>query len=237
MTQKKLLLELQALSREEKTLKLKAELKPWVEDLRKMLDQIKGMEAEVLLLQEKVEKEEEEAGALSEHINALNGKMAEVKEKLYSTKSGQLKELLGLQQSIYRMEEETEKADARYWENMRQAGELKQKKEKIRAELRELKLSYNEAVGSYKEKVRVLEGKQAEIREKLAAVKKKLNPEMLKLYTDTEKRIPHNPLAVLQGEICSGCRISISSSLMAGIKEGKRFYQCENCGRIIVEVQ
>lgn len=237
MTQEKLLLEMQALSQEEQALRRKVELKPLFDALKKMLDEIRKTEAETVLLQESAEKEEQEAAAISEHISGLNTKIDEVKEKLYSSKGGQLKELLGLQQSIHRMEEETEKNDAQYWEKMKKAEDLKKLRVKLREELREMKKTYNEELKIYKEKGQVLENKQAEVAEKLSAVKEKLTPEMISLYTETEKRIPNNPVAVLQGEICSGCRISMSSSLMSRIKEGKKLYKCENCGRIIVEVK
>ncbi|MDX9872362.1 MAG: C4-type zinc ribbon domain-containing protein [Clostridia bacterium] len=237
MTQEKLLLELQAFSQAERALKRKVELKPLLDALKKMLDRIKNMEAQILLLQEEAEREEKEAALVSEHISTVNAKIEEVKEKLYSSKGGQLKELLGLQQSIHRMEEETEKADAQYWDKMKKAEELKQQRSQIRDELREMKKAYNEELKVYKEKSLFLEQKQAEVSQQLAAVKKKLTPEMLSLYTETEKRIPNNPIAVLQGEICSGCRISVSSSLMLRIKEGKKLYKCESCGRIIIEVK
>lgn len=235
MEQERYLFKLQELVQQEQQLKGKHVLKPLISTLRKLQDSIKETEAWCDDLQRQAEEVEKKAQELEKNMAEINKKKEAGKEKLYSAKGGSLKELLSLQQSVLKMEEEIEKGEALYWELAKQTEELKNERQSIREKVRNLKKEYNENVKTYKEQVGQLEIKLAENKAIQEEIRGLLQPELLRLFTDVEKRIPGTPVALLKGEICSGCRISIPSVLALRIREGKTLSRCENCGRILIK--
>lgn len=235
MEQERYLFKLQELVQQEQQLRGKHELKPLISTLRKLQDSIKETEAWCDDLQRQAEEAEKKARELEKNIAEVNKKKESGKEKLYGAKGGSLKELLSLQQSVLKMEDEIEKGEALYWELEKQIEELKNERQSAKEKIRNLKKEYNENVKIYKEQVGQLEIKLAENKAMQEEIRGLMKPEILRLFTEVEKRIPGTPVAFLKGEICSGCRISIPSIQALRIKEGKTLNRCENCGRILIK--
>ena len=79
-------------------------------------------------------------------------------------------------------------------------------------------------------------------KEKLSVFKNKLDDAEAKLpkeIVDEYKRIKgfrQNPVAKLENNRCSGCRMQLPASVERKVTEGDKLVLCENCGRILVVV-
>jgi predicted nucleic acid-binding Zn-ribbon protein len=234
MKQENLLLQLQELLHEEYIQKGKQELRPLINSLRKLQEEIKQAETRSLDLQKKIAEMRKELIEVEAQTDGLNDKIGEAREKLYGAKGGSLKELLSLQQSVQKMEEEIAKTETRYLEKANLIDELIKSREQTNESIKEMKRSYNKDIKIYKEKNQQIESNLANNLEKQIKIKEKFNPEVLSIFMETAKRFPANPVALLKGQICSGCHISIPSVLQIRIMEAKKLHICDSCGRILI---
>lgn len=234
MEQMRIILQLQDIINEKAFLKKSnelgskaKELKVLQESIRKVEEEYQTVEAGILSVEEKTKNLEIQTEKLAQQANSS-------KDRLYGAKGGSLKELLSLQQAIQKIEQDVEKSEALYWDTFKQIEQLKEKRKKLREMIKALKLQYNEGVKIYKSEKNNMELKLAEITIKEEELREKLGPEVLKKFTDTEKRFPLNPVAIMKGGICTGCRISVPSVLALKIREGKNLYRCDSCGRLLI---
>jgi len=234
MEQERMLWQLQELVQEEFVLKKKQEIIPLIKHLKELQDTIKGTEEETLRLQQEIDEAQQKAGKLEKQINTISKQVKGGKEKLFGSKGGSLKELLSLQQSIFKMETEAEKGETDYFENMKKIDELNEKLDQAKAVAKELKKQYNQEVKVYKERLNQIDLKLAENRLGQERLREELAPEILRLFTETERRYPRNPIAAMKAGSCTGCHISIPAMLVSRVREGKSLYRCESCGRILI---
>lgn len=234
MEQGRLLLELQNYLQEKYALQKNSRLMDMAQRLRELQNTIGRADTE----QEKLKAQAAEAENMAQQIEQQAAKLTEQiktgKDRLYGAKGSGLKELLSLQQSLQKLEEEAEKGEARYWEMLRQAEAYKNKQKEIREMVKALKAEYNQGVREYKEEKNLTELKIAAVESKEEELLSRLSPEVIKIFRAAEKKYPVNPVALFRGGNCSGCHISIPTYLAKQIKEGKKICYCDNCGRILI---
>jgi predicted nucleic acid-binding Zn-ribbon protein len=235
MNQERLLWRLQELKQEEAVLLKSKELKLLSNNLKGLQEKVKKGEEEIKTLRAKINQGNKKSTELEKDANGLFKQIQASKEKLYGAKGGSLKELLSWQQSVLKLETQEKETENRYWDKLKEIEEYKSEKEKVKKNLRDLKKEYNEGVRQYNEIKTQLDWQLLEIKSKQEEVWEQLLPEVLKLYEEVEKRYPLNFMAKLHKNVCLGCRISVSSRLVKQIKDGKGFYHCENCGRILID--
>lgn len=234
MSQEKLLWQLQELKQEESKLKTVEELKLWGSKLKALQVKIEDGEKEIEHLLQEISAGKHQAGVLEGRIQELQAKSGEKKEKLYTVKGGSLKELLSMQQALLKQEEESQEAEKKYWEITRQIEEKQIKVAEMKQTIKDWKGEYNKGVREYKKLKEQNNLKLAELRSKQEEVMEQLEPQIRKLAEAAEKRYPLNYVAMLKNGSCTGCRISVSSTLVRQVKEGKGYYHCDNCGRILI---
>jgi len=234
MERDKLIWELQGLVQEEYAIKNKKELREMADELRILQGSVKRAEEELQKLGKEAAEGEKRALELEKQTGVIAKQVKNGKEKLYETKGASLKELLSMQQSVQKMEEEIEKNEALYLETINEIEEKKNRQQQTRDIVKSLKTEYNEKLRVYREKAKQTELELAALSVKMEQVRERLDPEALRFYQDTLKRFPLNPVAVMRGESCSGCNIEIPMVLARRIREGKILYRCDNCGRILI---
>ena len=234
MEQEKMLWRLQELVLEEFILRKKEELLPMIKDLKGLQETIKGAEEEAKKIRQQIEEAQIDTAQWEKQISIISKQIISGKEKLYSSKGGSLKELLSLQQSILKMEEEAEKGERLYYDKLKTTEELVDSLDRTKTVIKDLKKRYNQDVQVYKEQLHQVELKLADNMLKQEALQEDLTPETLRLFTEAKKRYPKNPVAMMKGGSCSGCHISVPAILITHVREGKKLNYCDSCGRILI---
>ncbi|GEM_PF-1175157 len=234
MSQGKLLWQLQELKREEAALQNTEELRALLKNLKVLQGKVQKGEKETEALLQGISEGEKQIEELEQKVNKLLEQTKGSKGKLYDPKGGSSKELLSLQQSVLKMEEQSKETEKMYWEITQKIEEYRQKKEEMKEAVKIWKREYNEGVREYKRIKTQLELKLAEVKSKQAEVREQLSSEAIRLYELAEKRYPLNFVAMLKKGTCTGCRISVPFMLVKEVKEGKGFYHCDNCGRLLI---
>lgn len=99
----------------------------------------------------------------------------------------------------------------------------------IKKRLKSLQKSGNERINELKDEIRIY-------REKRESLVEKIDKQLLDDYREKHKQYNGRPLAMLTGNLCSGCRVSVSSSTVSSMCRPDVIVHCENCGRFLVPV-
>lgn len=182
---------------------------------------------------------EEEVQAMSDRIDALKDAISRTEEQLKGLQSrfeanrpeeadgvqSFIQEAQRLIQNITGYEQEVRRIRKDAGDRDTQQRDILQRATKVRAEYDALKVQYD---GEYKENMQKLEQLRAAVAEKA----KGIEPE----YMDKYKAIKQHstpPLAMLNGDQCGGCRMSLPSAVVRSVKAGTPV-ECESCGRLII---
>jgi len=229
------MLELQNYLQERKALQKNSQLADTAQSLRELRETIARAEQEYEGLQQSAVKAQLDAKEVELQVNRMMDQIKGGKEKLYGAKGSGIKELLSLQQSLQKMEEDAQKGEARYWEMLKEAEGFTAKQKEVREIVKTLKAQYNQKVREYKEEKQRIELKIAEVQNREEEAASRLTKQNLLIFRTAEQKYPTNPVALFRGGNCSGCHISIPSFLAMQIKEAKNICYCDNCGRILVQ--
>ena len=157
--------------------------------------------------------------------NMYGGKVTNVKEleqmhrrldHLADNKKLLEENIIDLMESIETLEEEL----ANVADKIKQAQDELNEKER---ELEKKKLQYNQELGQL----------QAQ-REELV---KKIEKKYLDKYLTLVQKHHGKALARVNDDICSGCRVFISSALKGHLYNPSAMVYCENCGRLLVKLE
>lgn len=235
MQQAKILLKLQEYLQRKQDLKKDVQLTSLANELKILKTTISKAEQESIELDVLAKNKEEKAREVELQVAKTAEQAKSSKERLYNAKGSGLKELLGLQQSIQILEEDIETGEAGYWKLINEAEEFRNKRTKDKEIIKALKAQYNEGVREYNRLRKNLELQLAENQLHEEETISQLNKEYLDAYKQMERKFPLNPVAVLKGDTCSCCNLSISALLKKDLKEDQKVCYCENCGRILVK--
>ncbi len=234
LQQAKILLKLQEYLLKKLELKKDSQFIGLAKELNELKMTIAKAEQENIELSELAKNKEKKARELEQQLSINSEQIKLSKERLYNAKGSGLRELLSLQQAIQKLEEDIESGEADYLRLLNEAEECREKRINNREIIKGLKTQYNQGVRKYNELRKTLELKLAELIFQEEETISQLNQEYLTTYQKIVKKFPSNPVAVLKGDTCSICHISISAILKKDVKQGKKVCFCENCGRILV---
>ncbi len=175
-------------------------------------------------LKETLHQQEWEADDFSTKIKAI-------RDKLYSGKVGNPKELSNLQQ-------ESDQFQARR-KTVEDAGmETMERLEKATAAAQAARDKLANVERARKEQQQLLSAKAAGLKDEIISLKAErqalvtaLDPAAVKLYERLRGQFPVAVATVEQG-VCSGCRISLFAAQLRQARAGE-LTQCGNCGRIL----
>jgi len=234
MNQEKLLWKLQEFKQDEAKLLKNEASNLLLESLRELKERIKSGEEQISLLHNEIEEDNNRSMELEKRIKSLNDQIKEGKEKLYSTEPESMKELIALQQSVQKLECQSEERENIYLELLEKTEACEKKETKLKEVSKSWKMEYNKSIRKYKKMKIGMDLKLAEVKCKQEEIIEQLTPEVKKIYQDVEKRFSINFVALLKKNSCTGCHIEVSDNLIKQVKSGKGYYFCDNCGRILL---
>ena len=101
------------------------------------------------------------------------------------------------------------------------------------AKMKKAKEEYDALMIEHKKEVDAGQEKLSVFKKKLDEAEAKLPKEMIDEYKRI-KGFRQNPVAKLENNRCSGCRMQLPASVERKVMEEDRLILCENCGRILV---
>jgi len=203
-------------------------------ELRALRSAVLSLEGQIRqeALEEQARKEELEQLVLQAEKWDLAIKQA--KGKVNRQKGLTLKDMMMIQQEVVRLEDRKQAGEWRVTDLQNQQALYESERRPSLTRLKEMKARYNRIAETYnqdKAESDALIGSYASKEDELL---KELKPVAQAMYRQALKSNPENPIALLEGEICGGCRIGLSIYLVKQIRQGNQVIACENCSRILL---
>ena len=193
--------------------------------IKEKQDQIDNMEKEKKESIEKRKSNESE-------IEKLNENLKKFKAQLYKVRNN--KEYDALTKEIDHSEETIEKLET---ENIT----LEELMEKLKVQIEELKPSVDELNNELKEKetelkkiIKANERDEVKLREEREKIAAKIKRNDLNTYMRIRKAKGGKAVVTVERSACSGCHNVVPPQRQIEIRQSKRLYNCESCGRILV---
>ena len=188
---------------------------------------MKKLENDVAVMQDRLEAVQDEAERLSKVLANLSAELeanppASVEEAQKQAESVQklLDSLSRYEQELTKMRKDADVKD-------RQQKEIRVRAAKTKQEFDQLKVEYDK---EFKADTATLQ----KMRDHTEAEAKKIDSALLQKYRAIKQHCTP-PMAKLVNGQCSGCFMSLPSATLLEIRNGERIVECDNCGRILYD--
>lgn len=186
---------------------------------------MKRIETEVATMADRLDAIEDEAKRLSALLDKEQKELEEAPPQGQEEVDKAIASMQKLVDSLTRYEQELQKirkdSDARD----RQQKEIRVRAAKTKAEYDQLKKVYDVEFKADSQKLKAL-------RDKTEQASRSVEAKLLERYRAI-KQHSTPPMALLVGDQCGGCHMTLPSVMLRDIQSGEKIVECDNCGRII----
>ncbi|HIU34062.1 MAG TPA: hypothetical protein IAB02_05815 [Candidatus Pullichristensenella excrementigallinarum] len=195
--------------------------------LMEQQNNMKKLEADVAVMQDRLEAVEDEAKRLESVLSALSAEVEGNPPQSIEEANQKAESALKLVDTLRHYEQELQKMRKDAEARDRQQKEIRVRAAKTKQEYDQLKQVYDQ---EFKRDTQKLNQMRANIEREAA----KLDPILVQRYR-TIKQHCTPPMAKLVDGQCSGCFMSLPSATLRELKLGEKTVECDNCGRILYD--
>ena len=186
---------------------------------------MKKLENEVAVMQDRLEAVRDEADRLEKVLSSLTAEIEANPPQSAEEAQARMESVQKVGDSLARYEQELVK--------MRKDAEAKDRQQKeVRVRAAKTKAEYDALKGVYDKEYKADLQTLHEMRARTEAESKKVDPDLLERYRNIKQHCTP-PMAKLVDGQCSGCFMSLPSATLLELKAGERIVECDNCGRIL----
>ena len=188
---------------------------------------MKKLESDVAVMQDRLEAVKDEAARLEKLLAALSQEINDNPPSSVEEAQKQSEAVSKLLDSLSRYEHELQKMRKDADTKDRQQKEIRVRAAKTKAEFDQLKVEYDKEFKADTEKLQ-------QMRANTEKEAKKIDPKLLAKYRSIKQHCTP-PMAKLINGQCSGCFMSLPSATLLDIRSGEHIVECDNCGRILYD--
>lgn len=184
-------------------------------------------------------KKERELSNLDNKIGELNIELSSVKEeqnkedyKLYNNNESNYHVLEALQNSMKYRKNTIRDLEDKKVVLLKSQEKLLKDKEKSRIKLAKLKKSFYSCKEDTDKKINKAKEDMKKVEINIQNLEKLIPPKLLLDFNNIKKRMGTGA-AKVQNNVCSGCKMYLSSVVLDDIKKSKKIVYCEHCRRIL----
>ena len=186
---------------------------------------MKKIEGEIAVMQDRLEAVRDEAERLSGLLSSMIAEIEKNPPESTEDTARKIEAMQKLAESLGRYEQELQK--------MRKDAESRDYQQKeIRVRAAKAKQEYDQIKSVYDTEYKDDNQKLEDMRAGIEREQKKIDPLLLARYKAIKQHCTP-PMAKLNEGQCCGCFMQLPSATLRIIKEGERLVECDNCGRII----
>lgn len=229
------LYELQDLDRKAaaKTRELKGH--PILEEFKVLKECYQGRKDQVESLQEQVKGQKKRIKKAEMEIQGITDSIKELKGKLYSGEINSTKELGQYEKKMQGKEKEKSSREEELIGMMEEV-ELEEEKISLMGQrLKEERARLKEVQNQGMLEINHLKGQIEELNQQREALRSQADPGLLAEYDGQFAKQLGLVIARVQNNMCEGCRVYLSSSVLSILDNPGVKFKCENCSRILLK--
>ena len=165
---------------------------------------------------------------------SLTAKITSVEERLYSGRVTNPKELANLQNEVSYLKRRRGDLEDKQLEAMVEVEEHEAKVDSKKANLAQIEAEWSQTQERLTEERSELEERLAHLMKKeRVEVEEMIGAEDLALYGELRSRKGGRAVALLKGEVCQACRVTLPTSRVQQARSGNSLSFCSSCQRIL----
>jgi hypothetical protein len=165
---------------------------------------------------------------------SLTAKITSVEERLYSGRVTNPKELANFQNEVSYLKRRRSDLEDRQLEAMVEVEEHEAEVDSKKASLAQIEVEWTQTQERLTEERSELEERLAHLMKKeRVGVEGKIGAEDLVLYGELRNRKGGQAVALLKGEVCQACRVTLPTSRVQQARSGDSLSFCSSCQRIL----
>jgi len=166
-------------------------------------------------------------------MRSLNNKIASVEDRLYSGRIKNPKELGNLQDEVRYLKRRKGELEDQVLETMIEVEDSEASVTEQRERLARLEEEWQETQARLSAEQSELINRLSQLKAKRAKLLKTIEASDLALYEDLRLRRGGRAVALLEGELCQACRVTLPTSKAQQARQGKVLILCGCCERIL----
>ena len=199
-----------------------------------------GETAELRKARRALKKANKELGTCSTRLRSLemdlrtvNERLQSTGERLYSGRVTNPKELSSLQQDLEHSKRSHESLEDEALTTMVLLEECEEVLSQAADRLGDVEKAWQEQQAAISQRIEQLQAKVLQLRDQRSSATGSLRAQDLALYEDLKLKKGGHAVALLEGGMCQGCRVSVSTSKAQLVRRGAELVMCTSCGRIL----
>jgi len=166
-------------------------------------------------------------------MRSLTNKIASVEDRLYSGRIKNPKELANLQGEVQYLKRRKGELEDQVLEAMIEVEESETSVTEQRERLARLKDDWQAAQARLSAEQRELINRLSQLKAERAELHRTIEAGALALYEDLRRRKGGRAVALLKGELCQGCGVTLPTSKVQQARQGEVLTLCGSCERIL----
>ena len=166
-------------------------------------------------------------------MRSLAHKIASVEDRLYGGRIKNPKELGNLQDEVQYLKRRKSELEDQVLESMIEVEESEASVTEQRERLARLEEEWQETQVRLSAEQNELVNRLSQLKAKRAKLQKTIEAGDLALYEDLRRRRYGQAVALLEGELCQACRVTLPSSKAQQARQGEALTLCGSCERIL----
>jgi predicted nucleic acid-binding Zn-ribbon protein len=164
---------------------------------------------------------------------SLSAKITSVEEGLYSGRVTNPKELANLQGEVSYLKRRRSELEDKQIEAMVEVEEHEAEVDSEKASLAQIQAEWTQAQEQLTEEQGELEERLASLKKERSEVEGIVGPEDLAVYGELRSRKGGQAVALLKGDVCQVCRVTLPTSRVQQARLGDSLSFCSSCQRIL----
>jgi predicted nucleic acid-binding Zn-ribbon protein len=165
---------------------------------------------------------------------SVDDKIQLAEKRLYSGAVKNPKELLDLQNDISSLKRQKAKLDEQLFNAMLEVEEAETALQQTTAEFAQIEAGWQHSQSDLITEQAQLEANLANEHRDQAAARAALSAPDLALYDQLRRRKAGVAVVELNGQLCGGCGVRVTGSVMQQLSQNDQYARCGNCERILV---
>ena len=164
---------------------------------------------------------------------SLTSKITSVEESLYGGRVTNPKELANLQNEVSYLKRRRGELEDRQLEAMVEVEEHEAEVDNKKASLAQVETEWSDTQKRLTEELSALEERLAHLKKERVELERTIGAEDLTLYGELCSRKGGQAVALLKGEVCQACRVTLPTSQLQQVRSGDSLSFCSSCQRIL----
>jgi len=164
---------------------------------------------------------------------SLTSKITSVEESLYGGRVTNPKELANLQNEVSYLKRRRGELEDRQLEAMVEVEEHEAEVDNKKASLAQVETEWSDTQKRLTQELSALEERLAHLKKERVELERTIGAEDLTLYGELCSRKGGQAVALLKGEVCQACRVTLPTSQLQQVRSGDSLSFCSSCQRIL----